>query len=130
MNDIQTLFTQMSELWRLDRAASQLTLGGIISLLETMDPEMEIQDLPEPHSYRGYYSDLSFEPSEDKTTVAALLLKCKGLIWQTFTGYKGGEFVMDETTPLWISYCGTTGVKLVDIRPNGEFVTEKDTDDE
>lgn len=65
-------------------------------------------------SYRGYYSDLALDfttkyDADDFTdidTVGELLKEAKACIGKTFTGYKGGDFTMDETTPLWVSDYG------------------------
>ncbi len=35
-------------------------------------------------------------------------LEAKSHIGQTFTGYKGGDFIMNESTHVWIATYGTT----------------------
>ncbi len=60
-------------------------------------------------SYRGYYSDLAFEPDNgDPKTIDEFLHQLRGALDQEYTGYKGGEFRMGEKTPLWVSSYGTT----------------------
>ena len=61
-----------------------------------------------PHSYRGYYDQLAFEPSEN-VTVGEMLKCAKDSLGKTFTGYKGGEYEMGEYTDVWLSEYGTTG---------------------
>lgn len=108
------------------RFATQLTLGDLIDLLEHMDPDQMIQNLPVPHSYRGYYTNLAFNPSTCRVPVGQLLESCRGLIGETFEGYKGGEYTMDRSTPLWISDYGTVGERIMAINLDGSFETEED----
>lgn len=86
-----------------------LGLGGIISFLEKQDP---MHYLPlgwhNPHSYRGYYEDLAFEPKWNMD-VGELLGITKSALGQTYEGYKGGDFVMNEHTTCWISYKSVSG---------------------
>jgi len=60
-------------------------------------------------SYRGYYSDLAFEPDNgDPKTVDEFLHQLQGALDQEYTGYKGGEFRMGKDTPLWEASYGTS----------------------
>lgn len=83
-----------------------LTLGEFITLLEARDPNAEVVGLGGLMSYRGYYCDLAFEPVEKPRTVADLLRECRAAVGATFMGYKGGDFRMGKTTPLWVSEYG------------------------
>ena len=67
-------------------------------------------------SYRGYYSDLAFEPGDRCVTVKELLERANEANGDTFTGYKGGDFVMGDDTPLWAAPYGSTGLAIVDIK--------------
>ena len=77
-------------------------------------------------SYRGFYSDLSIVPSETpigsrqkEYTVKDLLDRLKSSIGEEFTGYKGGEFVMQNHTPVWVSEYGCAdglAVKGVEVK--------------
>jgi hypothetical protein len=71
------------------------------------------------HSWRGSYSELALgyefsgydRNSEDhfvEKTVNALLKELKEAIGKSFYGWKGGEFVMDENTPVWVSNSGNS----------------------
>ena len=70
-------------------------------------------------SYRGYYEDLSFERggrNGEQISVRTLLMLCQQVIGTTMQGYKGGDFVMDERTPLWRSRWGeASGEAIVAI---------------
>ena len=91
---------------RVQRSQSQMTLGRFILELEQLPQDKEIENVCEPHSYRGHYSDLALEKGSGTRTVASLIEQLKNeCLGQTFTGYKGGDFYMGEDTPLWISNC-------------------------
>jgi hypothetical protein len=65
-----------------------------------------VTELREPHSYRGYYSDLAFEGGTSQIEAHELLASCKSAMGKVFTGYKGGDFMMGELTPLWVASYG------------------------
>ena len=58
-----------------------------------------------PHSYRGNYFDIAFEP-ESNVTVASMLAHAKSALGATFRGYKGGEYTMGEYTDCYIAQYG------------------------
>lgn len=112
--DIQKIIDALSESGNRERSNYQLTLGKLIQGLEGAEPSakvvFDVGGSPyEPDSYRGYYSDLAFATTGDDVLVSELLDIAKESLGKEFTGYKGGEFVMTETTPLWKSEYGTTG---------------------
>ena len=115
---MQNLIDQLSKGWRAERSLSQMTLGKFIEELERLPKEKKIINITYPHSYRGYYSDLAFELDEGENTVKEVLTMVKCCLGETYTGYKGGDFYMDEHTPLWISEYGSTGVKIVKVINN------------
>ena len=113
---MQDLFNTLAKGWRAERALSQMTLGRFITELEGLPKDKQIENICEPHSYRGYYSDLSLEKHDGTRTVGSLLEELKtNCLGETFTGYKGGDFYMDEHTPIWIAEYGSTGFKLMGI---------------
>jgi hypothetical protein len=112
---MQNLINELSKGWRAERSLSQMTLGRFIEELEALPQNKEIENINEPHSYRGYYSDLSFEKGDGTQTVETLLNTCKECLGETYTGYKGGYFYMDTNTPLWIAEYGSCGVKIMEI---------------
>jgi hypothetical protein len=59
------------------------------------------------HSYRGYYSDLAFEPKNDVSALE-MVLALESAIGSTYRGYKGGEFTMDKHSEVWIAHVGTS----------------------
>jgi hypothetical protein len=120
-NPMQAMFDGMSAGWQRARAGEGLTLGSLVERLEAEDPDAEVYGLGVLKSYRGYYDDLAFDPEARRCTVADLLAECRRAMGRVFSGYKGGDFLMGETTPLWVSpYGDCTGMRLVDLRPDGE----------
>jgi len=94
-------------------------LGELIKRLEM---ENQIRVLPigfkRPHSYRGHYADLAFERAEN-VTIGEMLTLAKSALGETFTGYKGGHYVMKEYTDVWLAEYGqgdgeTIGPLLLD----------------
>ena len=126
MNQIQAMINGMNAQWQRERAETQMTLGKLIVALEAMPADTEIAGLTEPHSYRGYYDDLAFEPQAEKVKAGELLAKCRATMGRVFEGYKGGDFVMGELTPIWVSEYGRCGKKLMALRPDGTIETAED----
>jgi hypothetical protein len=71
-----------------------MTLNELIRYLEKEDPKKVVAiGFNNPHSYRGYYEDLAFEPAKN-ITVGEMLDCAKGALGKTYEGYKGGEYKM------------------------------------
>lgn len=108
----------------------QMTLGDLIKRLSSMDPELEIKNIDGYlSSYRGIYRCLSIDWETDpeynyKTTVKKFLEKCKAAVGAEFEGYKGGEYLMTEETPIWLSgYGECSDLQLIDISDDGKTFT-------
>lgn len=114
---LQALVDCMNSEEQKKRANSgQLTLGKLIEKLELLPPDTPITGLGALRSYRGYYADLAFEPEDGITTVGVVIERCRAAMGREFTGYKGGEFLMGENTPLWVSGYGyASGLKLMGL---------------
>jgi hypothetical protein len=126
MHPIQAMVDGMNAEWMRQRSQTQMTLGGLIARLEQMPADTQVEGVDHPHSYRGYYSDLAFEPREQRMNAGDLLTACKGAMGQVFEGYKGGDFVMGALTPVWIADYGCCGEKLIAIRDDGTLDTAQD----
>lgn len=117
-----------------ERSADQMHLGELISQLKTLNKTHFVSGLGTLRSYRGYYSDLAFEPDERKKTVGKVLEECMYILGRIFSGYKGGEFSMDGNTPLWIAeYGNASGIKLVGLDTSSDVIkpiTKKQEDEE
>lgn len=120
MENIQAFVDGLSAQWQRERGTTQMTLGELISALEKLQPGAEVTGLNRPHSYRGYYEDLAFEPTDGKVSAASLLDDCRGVMGKILVGYKGGNFVMGELTPVWCSTYGTSsGLRLMAMLADG-----------
>lgn len=115
-NLIELSMEMDAELWELERSLSQMTLIKLINLLKKYPRKTKIVNICNPHSYRGYYTDLAFEIGEGYCSVGEFLNMLENdCLGKEFEGYKGGLFVMSENTPLWIAESGELGEKIVDV---------------
>lgn len=104
--------------------SESIPLGEIRALLAQADPERDVRTddgryLGEIYSYRGYYRLPSVMPSDEPSTVGALIAEIdKALSGEVYTGYKGGEYVYNRSHPLFVADYGTcdgTGVIGVNV---------------
>lgn len=106
-----------------------MTLGRLITALKQFDPDdglvLDFLDFVPGSlsSYRGYYDQLAVEPvNSGNTTVGQFLSECEAAVGKTFTGWKGGDYTMDEDTRVWVSEHGrahstaVVGVRQVGVR--------------
>ena len=130
MMDLQTFITNHAAAHRAMEFANsgQLSLGEIISKCEALVPDSA--DSPEVifgfeyiyptnlDSWRGIYSELAlgFSCEETPPTLDHFIETLKNAVGATFTGYKGGEYVMSENTPVWVANYGNSGnTAIVDV---------------
>jgi hypothetical protein len=87
------------------------------------------------HSYRGYYDHLavSFETQYERNRrhdpsgktsnscrVPEFLQTLRNAIGQTFSGWKGGNYMMTAETPVWAASTGdATGTGIVGVQTDG-----------
>lgn len=89
-----------------------MTLGDLIAFLEAVPPETVVPlGFHCPHSYRGYYCDLAFEPAKN-VTVGAMLADARSALGATFEGYKGGDYEMSADTDVWLANYGDCGESI------------------
>ena len=63
-------------------------------------------------SWRGSYSKLAIEyeyQSGVNVSAKDFLEKLESALGKTFEGHKGGEYVMTESTPVWVANYGQSG---------------------
>lgn len=60
-----------------------------------------------PHSYRGYYDEVAFEPASD-VTVQSMLDCVERALSEEFEGWKGGIYEYDLSTNVHIAFKGYT----------------------
>jgi len=93
-----------------------VSLGELITELKKLPREQKLNfSLCNPHSYRGYYEELAFEPCVSDRTIGELLDDAVYANGTTFRGWKGGNFLMTEDTTVWISFNGSNGQPLTDL---------------
>lgn len=92
-----------------------VTLGALIDVLFKEDPERVLSlGLGRPHSYRGYYEDLSFE-KVGGISVGEMAKIAQSCLGKTFMGWKGGEFQMSEDSLCWVAEEGSCGELLTSL---------------
>lgn len=86
-----------------------MVLDELIKVLEQADPNVVVKrGFDSPHSYRGYYHDLAFEPAFN-IRVGDMLAAARGALGDTFKGYKGGDYTMHGYTDCWLANYGECG---------------------
>lgn len=89
-----------------------MTLANLIAFLEKADSDLKVlHGFSSPHSYRGYYERLAFEPAAD-VTVKSMLDCAKSALGSTYEGYKGGEYTMGEYTECYLAEYGSCGDEI------------------
>ena len=92
-----------------------MTLSKLIEWLEQQDQDLVVKDgFGSPHSDRGDYSELAFDPLEE-AKIGDMLQHAKSALGATFTGWKGGEFTMHEYTSVYIGEYGESGEEITSI---------------
>jgi hypothetical protein len=120
--DIHSLVRRMVDAQLDGQAIQGLRLGAFRDALQAMpDDAQVVYDFggfaPTTFaSYRGFYDDiaLGFTDAYDETMTADKLARmATETIGQAFHGYKGGEFVMDESSRLWVAEWGRTSGTVI-----------------
>lgn len=60
-------------------------------------------------SYRGHYDHLAIGGQDGPRKASSFLEELRSCLGKEFKGYKGGEFIMNKNTPIWVadySCCG------------------------
>lgn len=103
-----------------------MNLEDLIDALAALPPEWRLDsNYGGFHSYRGYYEQLALEAAggDDGATVGTLLTEARAAVGATFEGWKGGEYVMDGSAPVWVSDEGSaSGHRLVGLSIKGRVV--------
>lgn len=113
-----------------------LTVNELINALKLFPEEMEVyydfcgfMPTLDFRSYRGIYEDLAmgYIKEKDGYRAKALTVKClrQGLdqvIGREFTGYKGGDFIMEGHTKVWVSgYGESDNTAIVGVNCYGSY---------
>ena len=83
-----------------------MTLEELISELYKLPKDKVIKKgFANPHSWRGSYRELAFEPF-GPVTIMSMINDANNACGATYTGYKGGEFYMSEDSNVYIDCYG------------------------
>lgn len=105
-------------------AEQQMTLGDLLSTLKRKDQDLDVtfdfvhlQPSGGVHSYRGYYEDLAIGyESGGECKVSDVVKWLEDANGQMFYGYKGGEYIMDDETVVWVAnHNEAGGTAIVDV---------------
>jgi hypothetical protein len=116
--DMQQLIDALGDASRRTRSDYHLTLGGLVKALSEIAPGtlVEFEDgtpVGTERSYRGFYADLAFSSGSEPSTASDLLTTCARASVEVYTGYKGGDFAYDDSTPLWRAEYGDCGPAII-----------------
>lgn len=84
-------------------------LTELIKRLEQEDPELILSPgWHNPHSWRGSYSELAFEP-KGSATVGECLVAARSADGATYQGWKGGDYTMHGFSDVYLAERGEIG---------------------
>lgn len=90
------------------------TLDELISWLASQPVDATVRDgFGSPHSDRGDYSNVAFDPVP-VTTFGEMLNHARSALDREFSGYKGGEYVMHGYVDALIGQYGSCGENITD----------------
>lgn len=98
--------------------SEQLSLGELALKLEAIEDKTKpvVFDFGDAvptglDSWRGIYAELSFHYAQaEPKSVAEIIEMLTSANGETFTGYKGGDFMMSRRTPIWVGNWGEASV--------------------
>lgn len=141
MRDVMRAIKDMRKIEFND--SNQMSLGDLISKLEDIYEHSDVMTERYNHeptvnfdfeylfpvgidSWRGSYDELAigFATDGNPMTVGEFLNMLKDTVGKTLSGYKGGDFLMDEETPLWVANPGNAGdTQIVGVVDNEHSAT-------
>lgn len=136
--DLETIARNALAVQRAEdlRTSPQLTLSELILKMEAVSDHGKPVVYDDGYAYpdgidswRGSYSELALGWSMTgaggtPSSVAGLLAILRGAVARTFEGYKGGEYLMGENTPVWVANYGEAEGFRVDDDGNSQAVVE------
>jgi hypothetical protein len=99
-----------------------MNIGEMITALSYVSNDCVIRNAgTEFCSYRGYYEHLAICNTKE-VTVKEFKKVLRKQIGKTYTGYKGGEFLMNLDTELFVANYGSCGLWVTGISIDSEGV--------
>jgi hypothetical protein len=121
--DIKSLLNSISDVRK--NSAGNLTIGDMLTKLDQFNDDETVTYSNGAYfdgsfgSYRGYYEDmyLGFDREDQGCNTVGHLKTAleSALSHGEMTGYKGGEFSIEEDTLLWSASYGCIGDMVVDV---------------
>lgn len=134
-------FTKLMDQWdrSLDDTLIELkvyTLGKLLKELKSVSNKKlpvqfssKVNGVFSPfyyHSYRGYYRCVSLGCSMVPITVHQLIWRTELAIGNCYTGWKGGEYLMTASTPVWVAEEGdNTGIAIIGFEQTSDKIILK-----
>ena len=121
-DEIQAIFDSIADSDRVTRSQYHVTLRQMLSAIGQAEHALvsfQTEDgrqwgAGDAISYRGYYSDLAIEPMAELSSTGDLMMTLMAVQGNTLEGYKGGDYLMDDDTPVWLaSYGSASGHAVV-----------------
>ena len=117
MMNLQTILNNAIAAERAEemKTSPQLTLGELILKLEAVgNKELPVVfDVGKYHptdidSWRGRYNELAlnYVTKGEPLSVRDITAFLRGTVGSIHTGYKGGDYLMGKTTPVWVANYG------------------------
>jgi hypothetical protein len=131
MTNIAEVVEAFAQKERMDEFAESdhLTLGELAAILEGIGGDKPVLFGDGFHcpsgigSWRGSYREtaLRYQEADDETvsTCEEFAATVRNAIGNAFRGYKGGEFTMNNATPVWVANRGDTNGFLETDTPLG-----------
>lgn len=124
--NIQDFVDNLNEQMKI-KSGSEYNLGDLIDDLEPYKEDflqVEFEDGSKPvdfDSWRGSYCELMLTYSQEGSMDSySFYRKAFNTNGSMFTGYKGGDFIMDRLTPIHKDcYGGASGDKVIGIEKRG-----------
>lgn len=109
---------------------NHITLGELAVLLKNCQENSHVSfNFPEQYpehflSYRGYYDQIALGHGPfnypEPVTRDLLIARTLAAIGMTFSGYKGGEYIMTADTPVWVANASNpSGYALTRVQDTG-----------
>lgn len=128
----------LNNLEHLERhSPPQLTLGGLIKVLQALPADTMVESIFDHTSYRGYYDHIALvinRPCKKRYKPEAIISHLEQAYLILFDGYKGGNYRMTKDTPVWIADWGdNSGLAVVGVEAEGgqaDFIAHNTKDEE
>lgn len=104
----------------------QMTIGDVLETLYHLRDDLGVVDVlgieAGGGSYRGYYHEFYLQKALSGVSISELITFLNTrVLGERFEGYKGGEYLMEYDTLVYIASYGCLGDKLIGFRVDGNL---------